>query len=60
MTSPAFERKAEKIADNFLDQEVDSDAEAKAWLVEKITAALEEVAEAARESGYKEAMAKRF
>jgi hypothetical protein len=39
---------------------LDSGAEAKAWLVEKITAALEEAAEAAREAGYKEATRKRF
>ena len=38
------ERKAAEIADNFLDAELDSDVEAKAWLVEKIVAALEDVA----------------
>lgn len=56
MPSPAAERKASQIADDFLDLEVDSDAEAKKWLVEKISAALEE----AKEAGYKEAMKKRF
>jgi hypothetical protein len=55
MTSPA-ERKAEKIADEFLDAEMDSDAEAKAWLVERIAAALEE----AEKAGYSKAMRKRF
>jgi len=59
MPSPA-ERKAAKIADDFLDAEMDSDTEAKAWLVEKITAAIEEAADAARQAGYNEAMAKRF
>jgi hypothetical protein len=57
MTGPsAAERKAIKIADDFLDAEFDDDADAKAWLVENIAAALEE----AREAGYKEAMRKRF
>lgn len=52
----AFERIAAEIADDFLDLEVDSDAEAKEWLVERIAAALEE----AKEAGFKEAMKKRF
>jgi hypothetical protein len=56
MTSPAAERKAAKIADEFLDAEMDSDAEAKAWLVKHIKAALEE----AEEAGYKKAMRKWF
>ena len=60
MPTPPFERKAEKIADIFLDAELENDTEAKAWLVENIMAALEEVADAAREAGYKQAMAKRF
>jgi hypothetical protein len=61
MTSPsAAECKAIKIADDFLDAEFDDDADAKAWLVEKITAALEEAYEAWYDAGYKEAMRKRF
>jgi hypothetical protein len=61
MTSPsAAECKAARIADDFLDAELDSDTEAKAWLVEKITAALEEAYEAWYDAGYKEAMRKRF
>jgi hypothetical protein len=60
MASPALERKAEKIAGDFLDAELENDTEAKAWLVEKIQAALEEVAEAATEADYRQAMAKRF
>jgi flagellar biosynthesis/type III secretory pathway protein FliH len=60
MTSPSAERKAAQIADDFLDAEMDSAAEAKAWLVEKITAALEEAYEAWYDAGYKEAMRKRF
>jgi hypothetical protein len=60
MPTPPIERKAEKIADIFLDAELENDTEAKAWLVENIMAALEEVADAAREAGYKQAMAKRF
>ena len=60
MPSPALERKAAQIADNFLAAEMDSDAEAKAWLVKRNSAALEEAREAGREAGYKEAMAKRF
>jgi hypothetical protein len=39
-----------------LDAELDNDREAKAWLIRKIAAALEE----AEEAGYKRAMAKRF
>jgi hypothetical protein len=54
MTSPAAERKAADIADDFLDAEMDSDAEAKAWLIEWI--ALEE----AERAGYAKAMRKRF
>jgi hypothetical protein len=39
MTSPA-ERKAAEITDRFLTAELDDDADAKAWLVEKIKFAL--------------------
>jgi hypothetical protein len=56
MTSPSAERKATKIADGFLAEEFDEDAEAHAWLVKKIATALKE----AEEAGYKRAMAKRF
>jgi hypothetical protein len=57
MTSPsAAERKATEIADEFLDAELDSDAEAQEWLVKKIAAALEE----AERAGYSKAMRKRF
>jgi hypothetical protein len=56
MPSPAAERKATEIADDFLAGEFDEDAEAHAWLVKKIAAALEE----AEEAGYKRAMSKRF
>jgi hypothetical protein len=56
MPSLPPERKATQIADDFLAAEFDEDAQAHAWLVKKIKAALEE----AREAGYKEAMAKRF
>ena len=56
MTSPSFERRAKAIASDFIMAEFDDDAEATAWLVEKIKAALEE----ADEAGYKRAMAKRF
>ena len=45
MTSPSAERKAAQIADDFLDAELASDTAAKAWLVEKISAALEEARE---------------
>jgi hypothetical protein len=55
MTSPA-ERKAEKIADEFLNAEFDDDVKAKAWLILKISAALEE----AEQAGYAKAMRKRF
>ena len=54
--NPAFDRIAAEIADDFLDAELDSDTEAKAWLVEKVAAALGE----AEERGYKRAMANRF
>jgi hypothetical protein len=56
MTSPSAERKAIKIADDFVGEEFEDDDEAKAWLIEKISAALEE----AEEAGYKRAMRKRF
>ena len=49
MTSPAAERKATEIADDFLAGKFDDDDEAKTWLIEKIAAALEE----AEEAGYK-------
>jgi hypothetical protein len=50
------ERKAKDIADEFVRAEFDDDAEAAAWLVSKIKAALEE----AEQAGYKKAMRKRF
>jgi hypothetical protein len=53
-TSP--ERRAAQIDDDLLAGEFDEDAEAHAWLVKRIKAALEE----ADEAGYKRAMAKRF
>jgi hypothetical protein len=58
MTSPSAERKAIQIANEFLDAEldVDDDSEVKAWLVQKIAAALEE----AERAGYSKAMRKRF
>jgi hypothetical protein len=49
-------RKGAEVADEFLDAELDSEAEAKAWLVEKIKAALEE----AERAGYSKAMRKQF
>jgi hypothetical protein len=56
MPIPSAERKAAEIADEFLDAKLESDTDAKRWLVERIAAALE----AAEEAGYKRAMAKRF
>jgi hypothetical protein len=56
MTSPSAERKAKDIADEFIRAEFDDDAEATAWLISEIKAALEE----AEQAGYKRAMAKRF
>jgi hypothetical protein len=56
MTRLSSECKAKDIADAFLRAEFDVDAEAVAWLVKKITAALKE----AEEAGYKKAMRKRF
>ena len=50
------ERRVTKIADEFIAAEFEDDADAKAWLVEKIAAALEK----ARDAGYNEAMPKRF
>jgi hypothetical protein len=50
------ERIAAKIADEFIAAEFDDEAEASAWLAEKIKAALD----AAEEAGYRRAMAKRF
>ena len=41
MPSPSPECKAAEIAADFIDAEFDDDAEAKAWLVEKIAAALD-------------------
>jgi hypothetical protein len=60
MPIPALERKAKQIADDFLDAELENDTEAKAWLAERISAALETAREVGREAGYKEAMKKRF
>jgi hypothetical protein len=48
MPITSAERKAAEIADEFLDAELESDTEAKRWLVERISAALEE----AEEAGY--------
>jgi hypothetical protein len=55
MTSDA-ERKATEIADEFIAAEFDDEADAKKWLVERISAALEE----AERAGYSKAMRKRF
>ena len=55
MTSPA-DRRAIEIDSDFLNAELDDDADAQSWLVKRIKAALKEVEEA----GYKRAMAKRF
>jgi hypothetical protein len=56
MTSLSAERKAKDIADEFVRAEFGDDAETVAWLVKKITAALEE----AERAGYLKAMRKRF
>jgi hypothetical protein len=48
------ERKAAKIADEFLNAELDDDADARAWLVKKIAA------EKAERAGYVKAMCRRF
>jgi hypothetical protein len=56
MTNPAAERKAAEIADEFLNAEFDDCPDVRKWLVEKITAALEE----AEQAGYSKAMRKRF
>jgi hypothetical protein len=56
MTSPSAERKAKDIAGEFLREEFDDDAEAAAWLVKKIAAALEE----AERAGYAKAMKRCF
>jgi hypothetical protein len=56
MPITSAERKADEIAGDFITAEFDDDADAKAWLIEKIRAALE----VAEEAGYKRAMAKRF
>jgi hypothetical protein len=56
MNRTSAERSAKDIADEFMRAEFDDDAEATAWLVSEIKAALEE----AEEAGYKKAMRKRF
>jgi hypothetical protein len=50
------ERKAAKIADEFLNAELDDDANAQAWLVKKIAAENEK----AERAGYVKAMCRRF
>ena len=42
MTNPAAEQKAIEIVDAFMDTQFDEETEAAAWLVKRITAALEE------------------
>jgi hypothetical protein len=54
--APICPRSHRSSPEQALPAELDSDAEAKAWLVEKISVALE----AAEEAGYKTAMRKRF
>jgi hypothetical protein len=56
MPSLSTERKAIEIADDFIAAEFEDDADAAAWLARRIQAALDQ----AEETGYKEAMAKRF
>jgi hypothetical protein len=52
MTRLSAERTAKDIADEFMRAEFDDDAEAAAWLVKKIAAALKE----AEEAGYAQAI----
>jgi hypothetical protein len=56
MTSPSAERKATKIADDFLAEEFDDDDVTKAWLVERISDALEEAEEAGLQKGHAKAV----
>ena len=42
MTNPAAEKKALEIVDAFMETEFDEEKEAAAWLVKRITAALDE------------------
>ena len=52
MTNPAAEKKALEIVDAFMDTSFEEEADAAAWLVKRITAALEE-AEIAGTAGFR-------
>ena len=50
MINPAAEKKAIEIVDAFMDTSFDEEADAAAWLVKRITAALEEAERAGTEA----------
>ena len=49
MTNPAAEQKAIEIVDAFMDTQFDEQADAAAWLVKRIAAAIEEAEKRGRE-----------
>jgi len=50
MTTPAAEAKAIEIVDRFFDTQFDEEADAAAWLVKRISVALEEAEQAGQEA----------
>ncbi len=52
MTNPATEQKALEIVDAFFDTAFDEEAEASAWLVKRIAAALEQAERAGQEAAF--------
>jgi hypothetical protein len=52
MTNPAAEQKAIEIVDAFMDTQFEEEADAAAWLVKRIAAAIEEAERRGREAYY--------
>ena len=50
MTNPAAEKKAIEIVDAFMETEFDEEADAAAWLVKRIAAALEQAERKGKEA----------
>jgi hypothetical protein len=50
MTTPAAEAKAIEIVDEFMETEFEEEADAAAWLVKRISVALEEAGNASQEA----------
>jgi hypothetical protein len=58
MTTPAAEAKAIEIVDEFMETEFEEEADAAAWLVKRISVALEEAEQAGQDARLQTLMAR--